>query len=133
MFNAYGDWLCDALSGDLEELGGVAPSLVVTEAPMELQAMARVNTPFLVLYQQVGLAAVTDYLCDRYDIECHSVPVLTARQKILGRSRGWDKEGGEIMRELESRGYSGLADHNHADALLIWLYACAVRREAAAA
>jgi hypothetical protein len=134
MFNAYGEWLCDALAG-LEEQVGPSPSLVVMEAPMDLHAMARCNTPSWVCYQQMGLAAVTEYLCDRYEIPCRQVHVLEARRLVLNRSRGWDKKGGEIVRHLTAEGYTGLVDHNHADALVIWLYACAVlaNREAAAA
>lgn len=133
-FNAYGDWLCDVLSGDEKEVSrGHAVSLVVMEAPMDLQAMARCHTRSIDCYQQMGLAAVTDFLCDRFEIPCRQVPVLQARREVLGRSTGWDKKNGEIVRHLHSMGFDDIANHDEGDSLVVWLYACKHWREKAAA
>ena len=131
MFNAYGDWLADILAGTGVDVcmlpeADRAISLVVMEAPMDLQAMARCHTPTAYAYQQIGLAAVTDYICDRYEIICRQAKVNEARREILGSAHGFGGDEGKkrVVAWHQANGFPDIVNHNEADSNTVWLYAC---------
>lgn len=124
-FNAYGDWLCDVLSGDDRDTKGLVPTNVVMEAPLDLKVMAHKFTPTRDARQQYGLAGLTEYLCDRHRVPCQEAKVTEVRKEILGKSK-FDKKNGEIIRALNAMGFADISTHDEADSLVVWLYACEI-------
>jgi len=111
-FNALAGALADALAT-------FQPEVVVMEAPLNLAAQTRHDTA----YQQFGLAAITDTMADRYETPIYAVSVQNARRKVLGTARGWEKPA--IVAWVQANGFPAVENHNIADAIVVWLYACA--------
>jgi hypothetical protein len=107
-----------ALDNELEDAIALhQPALVVQEAALVIaDGSARML---------IGLSAHVESNCYRNSVRCKSVSVDHARSFVLGRARfptGTTKT--YVIQWARSQGYEP-KDDNHADALLMWRYACA--------
>lgn len=121
MFNALGDSLFDIIERyRIRE--------IAMEAPMDIQASARVHTPMADVRQQLGLAAIVDYVGERTDIRVREVKVNDARREILGTSHGFGGTEGKakIVKWCRDHGLVDMQNHNEADSEVVRLYACKV-------
>ena len=95
------------------------PSLVVMEAPLPPQG----QTHALTMRLQIGLAAITACNCYRWELPPpKEIPASTARAGVLGSAR-FPK--GKIKETITAwvRGHGiRVADHNAADAVVLWLH-----------
>jgi hypothetical protein len=110
----------------LDAIDHYQPRLVVYEAALPAHMQTHAGTAELL----IGLAVMTDATCYRHEIEVRKEWPQTVRSKVMGPGNGRisskDKEAGVIVRWLRERGYE-VEDHNAADAILQWIYACQVR------
>lgn len=95
-----------------------APSLVVIEAPLPIQAQTDTFTAELML----GLDAIVRLAVWRHEIDCQRVKVGDVRKHATGTVRHGRDVKAAIVAAVQARGWP-ITDHNAADAALLWLYA----------
>ncbi len=103
-------------------LASFRPARVIYESPF-VAGMKNVNTVRLTF----GLAFMTETICSIYGVPVMEANLNTIRKQTLGfvpRGKGVDVKA-PIIDHVRALGYEP-EDDNQADALLGWLYACAV-------
>ena len=110
----------------IDALNRWRPALVMVEAPMRLYAQTKKRGTEAAARQQYGLHAYAEGECARAKVRIGEVDVTEARDRTIGRRR-WQVAGTDTKQNVVSwcfaRGWAP-ADHNAADACVIWQYAC---------
>jgi hypothetical protein len=100
------------------------PSLILFEAPLPVSASG--TTTANVLYQQYGLAQITECAAFRLDTEVAQERPQTVRLQVMGKGNGnittKAKQGGAIQRWLMQNYGVETIDHNAADAVLLAIH-----------
>jgi hypothetical protein len=105
------------------------PALVVMEAPLPPSG----QTHPLTMRLQIGLAAVTACACYRWEIRLEERPASTVRAKVIGTGRFAKGQAKPIVFRWARDFGIPVADHNAADAAVLWLYETGYRHRAAPA
>ena len=105
------------------------PAIVVCEAPLALDAVAKLGNSQDLVRMTYGLHAIVGGMCARYGIRHEEVNVGSARKHFLGRARLGDRESTKaaVVARCHLLGYMHPENHNdnQADALAVWDWACA--------
>lgn len=96
------------------------PARVIYEMPF-IAGLKNANTTMVTW----GLAFTTVTICKSYGVRCQPANLNTIRKEVLGFVPRKDGVKESIIAHCRSLGYEP-ADDNAADAILGWLYACAV-------
>lgn len=110
----------------LDAIDRYRPKLIMYEAALPAGAMPHAKTGELL----IGLAFVADVACYDREVEARKEWPQTIRSKVMGPGNGRitskQKNDGMIVRWLQARGLP-VEDHNAADAILAWMFACHIR------
>lgn len=115
----------------IDRLSMWKPRLCIMEAPLPPQG----QTHALTMRLQVGLAAITECTCYRWETMCREQAASTVRKHVIGRAH-WGGKGEikpAIMAWCKERGFSDLPTHDAADALVLWHYAVSMNGKRKAA
>lgn len=127
-FKKMGIRLRDLFSVDL-------PDLVIVEAPISVGAMVerdeesdrgfRFKSNPNTFYLLTGLVASVFTICGPYGVRAHKANVQTVRKDFLGKARPTDPKKAVVDRCVQLGWLErGCRDHNRADALALWSFAC---------
>ncbi len=99
------------------------PAVVSMEAPLPASQQTHAYSAEL----QIGLAAITECSCYRWEKPLYRRAPGTVRAGVLGTARFPKGEAKKaVMAWCQARGWR-FADHNAADALLVWAYEAGIR------
>src|SRR5262245_53811988 len=98
--------------------------LVVKEAPIALEAFARLANSEATVRTTYGYHAIVEEACEVAGIPCHEVPVITVRKHFLGRGTFEDRETAKaaVVRRCQLLRYlpRDCEDTDRADACAVW-------------
>lgn len=103
------------------------PGLVVTEAPLPLQAFAKLGNGESTVRMTFGLAGIVEAMCVRFGVKHAEVHDATARKHLIGKGRLGDRESTKraVISRCIALGYlpRGCEDDNRADACCVFDWA----------
>lgn len=106
------------------------PSLILFEAPPPVSASMK-STTANVLYQQYGLAQITECAAHRMETQVMQERPQTVRVQVMGKGNGnittKAKAGGAIQDWLSANYGVQTVDHNAADAVLLAIHGARMR------
>ena len=124
-----GTWVLPQANGQLGERY-IALDNELTTALIVLQPVLVVMAPALLVQQKglrftLGLVAHVESACARQEVVLREASESTARKHVLGAGRFESSTATKAagMSWAVRAGYRPV-DHNHADALVMWRYAC---------
>ncbi len=107
----------------LDALAEMQPVLVSMEAPLPASEQTHAYSAEL----QIGLAAIAECACYRWERRLFRRASSTVRAAVLGTARFPKGEAKKaVMEWCRARGWR-FPDHNAADALLLWAYETDIR------
>lgn len=111
-----------------QEFTAAAPELLVKETMLSLQAFANMDSGESSYKLQSQMHGIIEGMCQRYGIPFDDVADSTARKHLLGIGRLGDRDATKaaVVQRCKLLKYvpADSTDHNRADALATWDYAC---------
>lgn len=113
--------------------GARKPSLVVKEAPLALQAFAKLGNAAHTVAVTLGLHAIIEAMCVRFGVPFENVHNATIRKHFTGRSNWGNRDATKraIINRAKLLKYvpADCTDDDRCDALAVWDYATAAFKE----
>lgn len=113
------------------------PALVMTEAPLPLQAFRTLGNAAATVRVTHGLHAIVEGMCVRFGIEHEEVADSMIRRHFIGRRNMGEraKTKAAVIQRCHVLGYmpKDCRDDNRADAIALWDYATALHGSRSAA